>query len=127
MLARACRQVPLLGPALATSWLIAVLCWFAEDNGVMVPAFGAPFVLPLVIAIVCAPAVVTGPPDLPGPPSSPAAPAAPGTPASAGAGRGASQTDPAAGGTHAVSGTQAADGTHAPDVGTASGGQPGYR
>jgi len=105
LLARACQQIPLLRPALATSWLIAVLCWLAEDNGVTVPAFGAPFVLPLVIAIVCAPAIVTG---LPGPS---AAPAAPGT---------------------SVPGTrsghdQAGQSGHPTDAGTASGGQPGYR
>lgn len=70
--ARAYQRIPLLRPALATSWLIAVLCWFAEDNGVTVPAFGAPFLLPLVVAIVCAPALVAGPPR------APAAPAAPG-------------------------------------------------
>jgi hypothetical protein len=105
LLARACQQIPLLQPALATSWLIAVLCWLAEDNGVTVPAFGAPFVLPLVIAIVCAPAIVTG---LPGPP---AVPAAPGTSA------------PGAHGSH----DQAGQAGHATDAGTASGGQPGYR
>ena len=96
---------PLLRPALATSWLIAVLCWFAEDNGVTVAAFAAPFVLPLVIAIVCAPAVVTG---LPAPPAAPAAPgrSAPGTRAG-----------------H----DQAGQAGHPTDAGTASGGQPGYR
>ena len=105
LLARACQQIPLLRPALATSWLIAVLCWLAEDNGVTVPAFGAPFVLPLVIAIVCAPAIVTA---LPGPPAAPAAPgrSAPGTRAG-----------------H----DQAGQAGHPTDAGTASGGQPGYR
>jgi hypothetical protein len=111
LLARACEQVPLLRPALATSWLIAVLCWFAEDNGVTVPAFGGPFLLPLVIAIMCAPAIVTGPP---GPPAVPAAPAAaaPGTAAAAGSPGSRDQ------------GSQAG---HPTDAGTASGGQPGYR
>jgi len=116
LLARACRQVPLLRPALATSWLIAVLCWFAEDNGVTVAAFAAPFVLPLVIAIVCAPAVVTG---LPAPPAARAAPASPAASGEPAPGTAAASTR----GSHDQPG-QAGRGT---DAGTASGGQPGYR
>jgi hypothetical protein len=132
LLARACRQIPLLGPALATSWLIAVLCWLAEDNGVMVPAFGAPFMLPLVVAIVCAPAIVTGtrrPPAAPGTPAGPGTlAAAPGTPAAPG-------TLAAAPGTPAMPGSPPGPGAghdasqvdHETDAGTASGGRPGYR
>jgi hypothetical protein len=111
LLARACQQVPLLLPALATSWLIAVLCWFAEDNGVTVPAFGAPFALSLVIAIVCAPAIVTG---LPGPSAAPAA----GTRSGRGWPGRASQRRRT---------SDASQPGHPSDAGTASGGQPGYR
>ncbi|HEV3293185.1 MAG TPA: hypothetical protein VG123_29760 [Streptosporangiaceae bacterium] len=99
-LARAFQRIPLLRPALASSWLIAVLCWFAEDNGVTVPAFGLPLLLPLVIAIVCSPPAGGSTPGRPGPP---AAPAVPGKITSRGR----------AG--------------HATDASTAGPGQPGYR
>lgn len=50
---------PLLRVILAAIWLVAVLCWFAEDSGVTVVASGLPFVLPL--AISAAAAACTGP------------------------------------------------------------------
>jgi hypothetical protein len=50
---------PLLRVVLAAIWLVAVLCWFAEDSGVTVVASGLPFTLPL--AIGAAAAACTGP------------------------------------------------------------------
>lgn len=49
---------PLLRVVLAAIWLVAVLCWFAEDSGVTVVASGLPFTLPLAIG---AAAACTGP------------------------------------------------------------------
>jgi hypothetical protein len=51
-LVRAYRQIPLLRPALAAIWLVAVLGWFAEDSGVTVPAAALPLVLPLAVVIL---------------------------------------------------------------------------
>jgi hypothetical protein len=52
LLARGYRQIPLLRPALAAIWLVAVLGWFAEDSGVTVPAAALPLVLPLAVVIL---------------------------------------------------------------------------
>ncbi|HEY2577928.1 MAG TPA: hypothetical protein VGI74_16610 [Streptosporangiaceae bacterium] len=58
-LPRAWAARPLLRVILAAIWLVAVLCWFAEDSGVTVVASGLPFTLPL--AICAAAAACTGP------------------------------------------------------------------
>jgi hypothetical protein len=55
LLARAYRQIPVLKPALAGVWLTAVLSWLAEDSGITVPAAALPFVLPLIVVILCSP------------------------------------------------------------------------
>jgi hypothetical protein len=55
LLARAYRQIPVLKPALAAVWLTAVLSWLAEDSGITVPAAALPFVLPLMVVILCSP------------------------------------------------------------------------
>jgi hypothetical protein len=55
LLAHAYRQIPVLKPALAAVWLTAVLGWFAEDSGITVPAAALPFVLPLIVVILCSP------------------------------------------------------------------------
>jgi hypothetical protein len=55
LLARACRQIPVLKAALAAVWLTAVLSWFAEDSGITVPAAALPFVLPLIVVILSSP------------------------------------------------------------------------
>jgi hypothetical protein len=55
LLARAYRQIPVLKPALAAVWLTAMLSWFAEDSGITVPAAALPFVLPLIVVILCSP------------------------------------------------------------------------
>jgi hypothetical protein len=51
---RAYGALPLLRPALAAIWLVAVLGWLADDSGVTVPAAAIPLALLLVIAVVCA-------------------------------------------------------------------------
>jgi hypothetical protein len=43
---------PLLATILAVMWLMAVLGWFANDSGVIVPAAAMPFALPLAIAML---------------------------------------------------------------------------
>ena len=55
LLARAYRQIPVLKAALAAVWLTAVLGWLAEDSGITVPAAALPFVLPLIVVILCSP------------------------------------------------------------------------
>ncbi len=51
---RAYAALPLLRPALAAMWLVAVLGWIADDSGVTVPAAAIPLALMLVIAVVSA-------------------------------------------------------------------------
>ena len=51
---RAYAALPLLRPALAAIWLVAVLGWLADDSGVTVPAAAIPLALMLVIAVVAA-------------------------------------------------------------------------
>jgi hypothetical protein len=51
---RAYAALPLLRPALAAIWLVAVLGWVADDSGVTVPAAAIPLALMLVIAVVAA-------------------------------------------------------------------------
>jgi hypothetical protein len=51
---RAYAALPLLRPALAAIWLVAVLGWIADDSGVTVPAAAIPLALMLVIAVVSA-------------------------------------------------------------------------
>ncbi|HLX49250.1 MAG TPA: hypothetical protein VKS82_13050 [Streptosporangiaceae bacterium] len=53
-LPRAWANRPLLRVILAAIWLVAVLCWFAEDSGVTVVASGLPFTLPLAIGAAAA-------------------------------------------------------------------------
>jgi hypothetical protein len=63
---RAYAALPLLRPALAAMWLVAVLGWIADDSGVTVPAAAIPLALMLVIAVVAAvpgPATATGTSD----------------------------------------------------------------
>jgi hypothetical protein len=45
---------PLLRPLTWLLWLMLVIGWFADDNGVLVPAAALPFVFPLVIAMLAA-------------------------------------------------------------------------
>ena len=45
---------PLLRVTLAVMWLVAVLGWFADDSGIIVPATALPLALPLAIAVVSA-------------------------------------------------------------------------
>jgi hypothetical protein len=45
---------PLLRPILAVLWLMAVLGWFADDSGVIVPAAALPLALPLAIGLLSA-------------------------------------------------------------------------
>jgi hypothetical protein len=51
---RAYAALPLLRPALAAMWLVAVLGWIADDSGVTVPAAAIPLALMLVIAVTAA-------------------------------------------------------------------------
>jgi hypothetical protein len=63
---RAYAALPLLRPALAAIWLVAVLGWIADDSGVTVPAAAIPLALMLVIAVVSAvpgPATAAGTSD----------------------------------------------------------------
>jgi hypothetical protein len=63
---RAYAALPLLRPALAAMWLVAVLGWIADDSGVTVPAAAIPLALMLVIAVVAAvpdPATAAGTSD----------------------------------------------------------------
>lgn len=43
---------PLLAVTLAMMWLVAVLGWFADDSGIIVPATALPLALPLGIALL---------------------------------------------------------------------------
>jgi len=45
---------PLLRPVLAVLWLMAVLGWFADDSGVLVPGAALPLVLPLAVGLLAA-------------------------------------------------------------------------
>jgi hypothetical protein len=60
-LPRAWAARPLLRVVLAAIWLVAVLCWFAEDSGVTVVASGLPFALPLAIGAAAAACTGTRP------------------------------------------------------------------
>jgi hypothetical protein len=51
---RAFKAEPLLAVILGVIWLMAVLGWFANDSGVIVPATAMPFALPLAIAMLAA-------------------------------------------------------------------------
>ena len=51
---RAYAQEPLLPAILGVMWLMAVLGWFANDSGVIVPATAMPFALPLAIGMLAA-------------------------------------------------------------------------
>jgi hypothetical protein len=51
---KAYRAEPLLATVLGVMWLMAVLGWFANDSGVIVPAAAMPFALPLAIAMLAA-------------------------------------------------------------------------
>jgi hypothetical protein len=45
---------PLLPAILGVMWLMALLGWFANDSGVIVPATAMPFALPLAVALLAA-------------------------------------------------------------------------
>jgi hypothetical protein len=47
---RAYAAEPLMAITLAMMWLVAVLGWFADDSGIIVPATALPLALPLGIA-----------------------------------------------------------------------------
>ena len=75
---KALAAEPLLATILGVIWLMAVLGWFANDSGVIVPAAAMPFALPLAIAMLAAAAyhddkarypgtAVAGPPSLASP------------------------------------------------------------
>ncbi len=49
---RAFAAVPLLATIIGVIWLMALLGWFANDSGVIVPAAALPFALPLAIAML---------------------------------------------------------------------------
>ena len=49
---RAFAAVPLLATIIGVFWLMALLGWFANDSGVIVPAAALPFALPLAIALL---------------------------------------------------------------------------
>jgi hypothetical protein len=51
---RAYAREPLLATILGVMWLMAVLGWFANDSGVIVPAAAMPFALPLAVAMLAA-------------------------------------------------------------------------
>jgi hypothetical protein len=57
---RAYAAQPLLRVTLAVMWLVAVLGWFADDSGIIVPATALPLALPLAIAVVAAVPVTDG-------------------------------------------------------------------
>jgi hypothetical protein len=43
---------PLMAITLAMMWLVAVLGWFADDSGIIVPATALPLALPIGIALL---------------------------------------------------------------------------
>ncbi|HEY2285796.1 MAG TPA: hypothetical protein VGH88_08640, partial [Streptosporangiaceae bacterium] len=43
---------PLMAITLSMMWLVAVLGWFADDSGIIVPATALPLALPLGIALL---------------------------------------------------------------------------
>jgi hypothetical protein len=49
---RAYAAEPLMAITLAMMWLVAVLGWFADDSGIIVPATALPLALPLGIALL---------------------------------------------------------------------------
>jgi hypothetical protein len=51
-LPRAYAAEPLMAITLAMMWLVAVLGWFADDSGIIVPATALPLALPLGIALL---------------------------------------------------------------------------
>jgi hypothetical protein len=51
---KAFTSKPLLATILGVMWLMALLGWFANDSGVIVPAAALPFALPLGIAMLAA-------------------------------------------------------------------------
>jgi hypothetical protein len=53
-MALACTAEPLLRPVLGVLWLMPVLGWLADDNGVLVPGAALPLALPLAVGIVAA-------------------------------------------------------------------------
>jgi hypothetical protein len=52
VLPRAYAAEPLMAITLAMMWLVAVLGWFADDSGIIVPATALPLALPLGIALL---------------------------------------------------------------------------
>ncbi|HEY0716586.1 MAG TPA: hypothetical protein VGD68_03135 [Streptosporangiaceae bacterium] len=52
VLPRAYATEPLMAITLAMMWLVAVLGWFADDSGIIVPATALPVALPLGIALL---------------------------------------------------------------------------
>jgi hypothetical protein len=50
----ACAAEPLLRPVLGVLWLMPVLGWLADDNGVLVPGAALPLALPLAVGVVAA-------------------------------------------------------------------------
>ncbi|HWG13214.1 MAG TPA: hypothetical protein VG268_08090 [Streptosporangiaceae bacterium] len=52
VLPRAYAAEPLMAVTLAMMWLVAVLGWFADDSGIIVPATALPLALPLGIALL---------------------------------------------------------------------------
>jgi hypothetical protein len=53
-LAGAFDALPLLRLLSWLGWLVLVIGWFADDSGVIVPAFALPFVVPLTVAMAAA-------------------------------------------------------------------------
>ncbi len=53
-MALACTAEPLVRPVLGVLWLMPVLGWLADDNGVLVPGAALPLALPLAVGIVAA-------------------------------------------------------------------------
>ena len=51
---RAFTAMPFLAVLLGDMWLLAVLGWFANDSGIIVPAAAMPFALPLGIGLLAA-------------------------------------------------------------------------
>jgi hypothetical protein len=64
---RAYAAEPLMAITLATMWLVAVLGWFADDSGIIVPATALPLALPLGIALLAGVPLSDNPAAGPGP------------------------------------------------------------
>ncbi|HEX3750623.1 MAG TPA: hypothetical protein VHW06_08685 [Streptosporangiaceae bacterium] len=64
---RAYAAEPLMAITLAMMWLVAVLGWFADDSGIIVPATALPLALPLGIALLAGVPLSDDPAAGPGP------------------------------------------------------------